>query len=106
MILHAARRMHAAHPRTRVNTVLIDAREVAGTLSIDDTLWLALNVGVASVVPDAGAGGRLAAGLGADCIDTAGRGVARLFNLYREDGAWEKIKVVRRDLYSTPKAYH
>jgi hypothetical protein len=90
MILHGARGMHAAHPGTGVHAVLIDARQMARTLSIDDALRLALDVGVARVVPDAGAGGRLLAGLCAYGIDAAGRGVARLFNLHRKNGAWLK----------------
>ena len=84
--------MHAAHPRTRVNTVLIDAREVAGTLSIDDTLWLALNVGVASVVPDAGAGGGLAP-VRALGIDAARTRVAGLNLLRRWCCGWKEGKM-------------
>ena len=87
MILHGARGMHAAHPGTGVHAVLIDARQMARTLGIDDALRLALDVGVARVVPDAGAGGRLLAGLCAYGIDAAGRGVARLVNLHRKHGA-------------------
>jgi hypothetical protein len=90
MILHRAGGVHAAHPRARVHAVLVHARQMPRTLRIDDTLRLALDVGVAGVVPDAGAGGCLTAGLGAHGVDAAGRGVARLFDLYRQNGAWKE----------------
>lgn len=44
-------------PGTWVNTVLVDTGEVPGTLGVHDTLWLTLNVRVASVVPDTAAAG-------------------------------------------------
>lgn len=44
-------------PGTWVNTVLVDTGEVPGTLGVNDTLWLTLNVRVASVVPDTAAAG-------------------------------------------------
>ena len=90
MILDRAGGVHAAHPRTRVHAVLVHARQMPRTLRIDDALRLALDVGVAGVVPDAGAGGSLTAGLRAHRIDAAGRWVARLFDLYRQNGAWKK----------------
>jgi hypothetical protein len=87
MILDRAGGVHAAHPRTRVHAVLVHARQMPRTLRIDDALRLALDVGVAGVVPDAGAGG----GLGPHCalrIDAAGAGVAGLHLLNRWCGGW------------------
>ena len=69
--------MHPAHPGTRVHAVLAHARQVARTLGVDHTLRLALDVGVAGVVPDAGAAG----GPLAFCtvgVAATGGGVARL----------------------------
>ena len=43
--------------RTGVATLLTDTGFVSGTLSADNTLWLALNVGVAYVLSNASAGG-------------------------------------------------
>ena len=87
MIGHIAGRMRTAHPRTRVPTLVVDAGLGAGALRVDGALRLALNVGVAGVVPDAGAGG----GLGPHCalrIDAAGAGVAGLHLLNRWCGGW------------------
>ena len=52
---HIAGGVRAAHAGTRVHTMLIDTRLVPGTLGVDHALRLTFHVGVAHVVPDAGA---------------------------------------------------
>ncbi len=87
MIGHIAGRMRTAHPWTRIPTLVVDAGPGAGTLRVHCALRLALDVGVAGVVPDAGAGG----GLDPHCalrIDAAGAGVAGLHLLNRWCGGW------------------
>ena len=71
---NVTRGVEATDPGTGVYTVLGDTGQVTWTLSVQDTLRLALNVGVALVVPDAGAAGGQPL-LRADGVDTARRWV-------------------------------
>ena len=49
------------HSRTRITTLIVDARLVPWTLRVDRTLRLTLNVGVADIVKYTPAGGSLTA---------------------------------------------
>ena len=69
----------ATNPRARVNTMLVDTSQVAGTLGIDHTLGLTLNIGVTPVISDTSATGSVTK-LSAHCIDATRRWVTRLYN--------------------------
>ena len=78
MVLHAARGPRAAHPGTRVATLVVDARAVGRAVGVDGALRFALDVRVALEAGKAGARGAaadLTATLG---IDAARRWVARV----------------------------
>ena len=79
VVVDMTRGVIATHPRTRVNTVLVDTGQVAGTLSIDHTLWLTLHIGVTPVVSDTRAACPVTE-LIAHCINTTRRWVTRLYN--------------------------
>ena len=66
--------------RTWVPALLADTSLIPWALSIDHTLWLALNVGIAYVVGDAFARSCIVSLL-AVSIDSTRRGVARLDHL-------------------------
>jgi hypothetical protein len=82
MISHIACGVGTAHPRTGIATLVVDAGLVARTLRVDGALGLALHIGIAHVVPDAGAGGGIAP-VSALGIDAAWAGVAGFYLLYR-----------------------
>jgi hypothetical protein len=63
---------------------------VAWAFSVDNTLWFTLNIGVASVVPDAGTTGSLV-DFSAEGIDAARRGIAGLHHLYWKHCTWFQI---------------
>ena len=77
MILHSASRVDPTNARTWIHTVLVDTGQVPWALGVNHTLGLAFDVGVAGVVADTGTAGRLVA-FAAQCVDAAGRGVARV----------------------------
>ena len=84
--------MCTTDPRTRIATAVVDAGLHVGTLRVDGALWLALHVGVAGVVPDAGAGGGLAP-VRALGIDAARTRVAGLNLLRRWCCGWKEGKM-------------
>ena len=92
MIGHVAGGMGATHPGTGIPTLVVHAGLCVGTLRVDGALGLALDVGVARVVSDAGAGGGLCAHC-ALCVDAARRGVARLHKLNGWGCGWTEGKV-------------
>ena len=74
VIGNVTRGVEATDSRTWVYAVLGDTGQVTSTLGVYDTLWLALDVGVAPVVPDTGAAGGQSL-LGADGVNATRRGV-------------------------------
>ena len=81
MIGHKTGGMRAAHSRTGVHTVLVDASLIPGTFRVDGTLWFALNVRVSNVVSDTGAGSS-SSSLCALSVSATGRGIAWLHHFY------------------------
>ena len=61
MIVDRTGGVSPTHSRTRITTLIVDARLVPWTLRVDSTLRLALNVGVADIVKYTPAGGCLTA---------------------------------------------
>ena len=91
MVLHGAGGVGAAHSRTRVHTVLLDAGQVPWALGVHHALRLALDVRVAGVVQDAGAAGRTSH-VTAHGVGAAWRRVARLHDFNRQYCACKHIK--------------
>ena len=52
MVGHGAGGVDTTHPGARVTAVLVETSLVSWALSIDNALWLALNVGVSNIVSD------------------------------------------------------
>ena len=61
MIVDRTGGVSPTHSRTRITTLIVDARLVPWTLRVDRTLRLTLNVGVADIVKYTPAGGCLTA---------------------------------------------
>ena len=77
MVLDGAGGVGAAHSRTRVHTVLLDAGQVPWALGVHHALRLALDVGVALQAGQAGTASR-AASLRALGVDAAGGRATRI----------------------------
>ena len=61
--------MGTTHTWTGVNTVLVNTRQMPGTLCVYNTLWFAFNVRVAGIVAYTGAACCIVT-FAAECVDT------------------------------------